>query len=86
MQKIHRDYIIKTFRQLGFSEDLRELYITVLRETDFPFRRITLPNNSDISTELIRIYLEDLRIQTHRFYSIMERLFPQAQPQNDKSD
>jgi len=85
MEKIRRDYVIKTFQQLGFSEDLRELYITVLRETEFPFRRLTLPNNSDISTQLLNIYLTDLRIQAHQFYTIMGRLFPKRQPQNDKS-
>jgi len=85
MEKIRRDYVVKTFQQLGFSEDLRELYITVLRETEFPFRRLTLPNNPDISTELLSIYLDDLRIRSHHFYTIMGRLFPQMQPQNDKN-
>lgn len=80
MQKIPREYVISTFRQFNFSVDLRELYITVLRETDFPFRRITLPNNPTISTELIRRYLEDLNIDPRSFYQKMNGIAPRALP------
>lgn len=78
MQKIPREYVIRTFRQFNFSVDLHELYITVLRETEFPFRRVTLPNQPTISTELIRRYLADLNINADLFYQKMNGIAPRA--------
>ena len=70
--RIERARVIKVFRLLGYSEDINNPNITVLRQTDFPFRRITLPNNAAISTELIRLFLIDLRIEFDLFYHLLE--------------
>lgn len=64
--------VIKAFRALGFSEDIQRENITVLRQTNFPFRRVTLPDNPLISTELIQLYLTDLGIDSDVFYRLLQ--------------
>ncbi len=70
--RIEHRKVLKAFRALGYSEDLNTPDITVLRQNAFPFRRITIPNNPAISTELIRLYLLDLKIDFEVFYNLLE--------------
>jgi hypothetical protein len=70
--RIDRDRILKVFRRFGYSMDITRDDITVLRQMDFPFRRLTLPNFPQISTELIRLYLIDLGIDSEMFYRLVK--------------
>lgn len=65
--KIHYQRVLNAFRALGFSEDVYRGNVVVLRQTDFPFRRITLPENPYISSELIKLYLADLGVDMGEF-------------------
>jgi len=65
--KIHYQRVLNAFRALGFSEDVYRGNVVVLRQTDFPFRRITLPDNPLISSELIKLYLADLGVDMGEF-------------------
>lgn len=73
MQNIPHETAVKAFRKLGFNVELRELQITVLREAEFPFRRLTLPNHSLISQELLEVYLDDLQIDKRKFRTILDQ-------------
>ena len=70
--RIKLSRVLKAFHALGFSEDVQRENITVLRQTDFPFRRITLPDNPLISTELLRLYLIDMGIDFDVFYRLLQ--------------
>lgn len=70
--RIEHERVISAFRALGFSEDVYRGNVIVLRQTDFPFRRITLPENPLISSELIRLYLTDLGIDAGVFDRLVE--------------
>ena len=70
--RIHKDRVLKAFQQLGFSEDFKNLSVTVLRQTEFPFRRITIPNIDYLSSELIRLYLVDTSTDADDFYAKIE--------------
>ena len=72
MQKIAHHRVLNAFRALGFTEDIYRGNVVVLRQKDFPFRRITLPDNPSISSELIRLYLTDLGIDVGVFYRLIE--------------
>jgi hypothetical protein len=74
--RIERAHILKAFRRLGYSEDVTRNNISVLRQMDFPFRRITLPDHPQISTELIRLYLMDLGIDFEVFYRLVQDVYP----------
>jgi hypothetical protein len=68
MEKIPYNSVLKAFKRIGFNEELKTPQITVLREMEFPFRRITMPNHSLISDELIDLYLTDLSLDRDLFY------------------
>lgn len=70
--KIAHHRVLNAFRALGFSEDVYRGNVVVLRQKDFPFRRITLPDKPLISSELIRLYLTDLGIDVGVFYRLIE--------------
>ena len=70
--RIEHERVLSAFRALGFSEDVYRGNIVVLRQTDFPFRRITLPDNPLISSELIQLYLTDLGIDMGVFNRLVE--------------
>ena len=68
LQWLERDKVLRAFQELGYSEDFKNRYVTIIREIDFPFRRITLPNNQKISSALINLFLRNLGIDGKRFY------------------
>jgi predicted RNA binding protein YcfA (HicA-like mRNA interferase family) len=70
--RIEHERVLRAFRALGFTEDVYRGSVVVLRQTDFPFRRITLPDSPSISSELIRLYLTDLGIDVGAFYRLIE--------------
>lgn len=70
--RIEHERVLSAFRALGFTEDVYRGNVVVLRQTDFPFRRITLPDSPSISSELIRLYLADLGIDERVFYRLVE--------------
>jgi hypothetical protein len=74
--RIDRARVLIAFRKLGYSEDITRENISILRQMDFPFRRITLPNHPQISTELIRLYLMDLGIDFEVFYRLVQEVKP----------
>lgn len=65
--RVRRDDAIDAFRKLGYEVDIPHPQVTVLRETDFPFRRIALPNQKRISLALIKIHLKEVGIDIKRF-------------------
>jgi hypothetical protein len=73
MEKIPYSSVLKTFKNFGFSEELKTPQITILREMEFPFRRITLPNHSLISDTLIDIYLTDITLNKDLFYQTLSQ-------------
>ncbi|MGH1365501.1 MAG: hypothetical protein ACRBF0_18200 [Calditrichia bacterium] len=52
---------MRTIQNLGFLEDLKTPQVTVMRNTNFPFERLTLPNEDFLSPELVRLYAVDLK-------------------------
>lgn len=72
VQRIAHERVLSAFRALGFSEDVYRGNIVVLRQSDFPFRRITLPDSPSVSSELIRLYLTDLGIDVGVFYQLIK--------------
>ncbi len=69
-----RQSVIKAFQRLGYLDDFNSVHITVLRNTTFPFQRITVPNTPNISIELLRCYAEDLRLDLSTFVRRIESL------------
>ena len=69
-----RREVVKIFQEFGFAEDLKNRYITVLREIDFPFRRITIPNTATVSQSLLDRYLMDMAIHRDPFYAKLTAL------------
>jgi len=60
-EQISRVNFLRATQMLGFLEDLKTQHITVLRNTNFPFDRITIPNVDFFSPELVRLYALDIR-------------------------
>ena len=65
--RIRRIDVLSAFKRLGFDEDINHPQVTVLREADFPFRRITLPNKPKISLELVKVHLKEIGIDLQLF-------------------
>lgn|GEM_PF-4015985 len=69
--KFNRERVMRAFRELGYAEDFISNSVTVLRNLEFPFQRITLPNNAVISSELLKLYAADLKID---FNSLLKKV------------
>ncbi|RMF56710.1 MAG: hypothetical protein D6748_12900 [Calditrichaeota bacterium] len=69
--KLNRERVLRAFRDLGYAEDYKSPYVTVLRNLDFPFQRVTIPNHSVLSSELIKLYAHDLRLD---FQKLMQKI------------
>jgi hypothetical protein len=69
--RVLRDDALMAFKKLGFAEDVNDLHVTILREIDFPFRRIALPNTPKISLELIKVHLNEVGIDLQLFIDIV---------------
>ncbi len=67
--KISYNRLLRAFRKMGFVEDYLNSDVVVLRRTQFPFERLVIPNQHDISVELVKLYLNDLGITWEDFYS-----------------
>ncbi|HQU72465.1 MAG TPA: hypothetical protein PKV71_08185 [Calditrichia bacterium] len=71
---LSRDDVLRVLLELGYSEDFKNRFITVVREIEFPFRRATIPNNLQISSVLLSFCLKDLGIPAERFYKRLPAL------------
>lgn len=72
--RINKDRIMSAFKLMGYAEDFQNVSVTVLRETHFPFRRITIPHNHNISVELLKLYLNDTHIDYNTFNEALKSL------------
>ncbi len=70
--RVRRDDAITAFRKLGYEVDVPHPRVTILREADFPFRRIALPNTAKISLALLELHLEEVGIDSERFIRLVE--------------
>ena len=71
ISKFHRRYVLKALADFGYAIDFATNDITVLRNTDFPFSRITLPNRELISLELLKLYARDNGLDLQELYDKM---------------
>lgn len=61
-----REKLIKAFGRMGFAKDYEAKYVTVLRDSKFPFQRIVLPATNTIHIELLKLYAQDLRFDLNK--------------------
>ncbi len=64
--------IIRAFKELGFVPDVESQWVTVLREINFPFKRVVLPRENQISIELLSFLLKDINIPLHKFLKLLQ--------------
>lgn len=76
--RFKREHVVKVFREFGYQTDLATEEITVLRNTHFPFQRVTLPNHPAISVELLKLFARDAHLDFREFYRRLQALAPQA--------
>ncbi len=65
--KFDRKRVLRAFKDSGYLEDFRTEAVIVLRNTSFPFQRVTIPNNESISVNLVKCYLADLNLNFRDF-------------------
>lgn len=67
VSRVHRDRAVRALQEFGFAEDFNNRYILVLRQINFPFKRLTIPNITVLSTELLKLYVQDAEIDLEEF-------------------
>lgn len=60
LKNFERDQVLKAFKRMGFVSDHEAGSVTVLRNSNFPFQRVVLPNTKIIHIELLKLYAQDL--------------------------
>jgi hypothetical protein len=60
LKNFERDQVLKAFKRMGFVSDHEAGYVTVLRNSNFPFQRVVLPTTKTIHIELLKLYVQDL--------------------------
>lgn len=57
-----REKVIRAFGKLGLIRDYEAGFVLVLRNSHFPFQRLILPSHKTLHIELLKLYMQDLRI------------------------
>jgi hypothetical protein len=60
LKNFEREKVLKAFKRMGFVRDHEAGYVTVLRNSNFPFQRVVLPTSKTIHIELLKLYSRDL--------------------------
>lgn len=63
-----RQKLLQVFHAAGYAEDFKNKSVTILRNTEFPFQRVVLPNREYISHDFLNYVLSDLNIDEERFF------------------
>lgn len=61
-EHVDRETVIKSLQNLGFLNDYETKHITILRNSRFPFQRISIPSVKFLHMELLKLYAADLEI------------------------
>lgn len=69
-----RQHVIKAFQMMGYLDDFNGVHVTVLRNTVFPFQRITVPNRPQLSLEILKAYARDANFELEPFLNKLRRL------------
>lgn len=70
METLERANVIKAFGKLGFISDYESKYVTIFRNSQFPFKRIALPAIKSIHIELLKLYASDLSIPINHILNL----------------
>ncbi len=62
VQAISREHLINKLKRLDYEVDEEGNGVLIFRNCNFPFQRISLPNDEKISVELVKKYAHDLEI------------------------
>ncbi len=62
-----RHKVMQVFMEAGFAEDFKNKSVTILRNTNFPFQRVVMPNREYVSWALIQYLLADVNIDEQGF-------------------
>jgi hypothetical protein len=68
-----REKVIKAFRRMGFIVDYEARYVSVLRNSNFPFQRIVLPSIESIDVELLELHANDLGFPVSHLIDLINR-------------
>ena len=60
LKTFEREKVLKAFSRMGFVSDYEAKYVTVLRNSNFPFQRVAIPTTKTIHIELLKLYAQDL--------------------------
>lgn len=69
---IPRKHVLLILRNHGFITDVEGRDLTVLRNRNFPFQRLSLPKDESISVELLKLYAEDSGIPIKQFLNFTD--------------
>lgn len=72
METIDREKVMKALGKLGFISDYESKYVTILRNSRFPFKRIALPTINSIHIELLKLYAADLGIPVNHLLNLLK--------------
>ena len=67
-----RHQVIKAFGKMGFVSDYEARYVTVLRNSNFPFQRVVLPVTKTIHIELLQLYAQDLGFDINKLIYLIK--------------
>jgi hypothetical protein len=68
-----REKVIKAFKRIGFAVDYEARYVTVLRNSDFPFQRVILPTTESINIELLKLHASDLGLPINSLINLINK-------------
>lgn len=64
--------VIIGLKDMGFVTDVDSPHTLVLRNVNFPFYRLVVPRDEEISVELLKLYARDLNMDFVKFYLKMK--------------
>lgn len=68
-----REKVIKAFKRMGFIIDYEARYVSVLRNSNFPFQRVVLPTINSINIELLKLHANDLGFPVDHLINLINK-------------
>ncbi len=64
--------LVKVFRKLGYEIDHQTGSHMILRQTLYPYRRLTIPNHKEISKGTLRAIIRQAGLTRDEFFKLLD--------------
>jgi predicted RNA binding protein YcfA (HicA-like mRNA interferase family) len=65
--------VVKALKKIGYEQDRQRGSHMILRQIDFPHRRITVPDHSEVAKGTLRTIIREVGLTNEEFKDLLAR-------------